>query len=491
MNRYFLWLFFVLCQQCLFSAAEQSIFKEYDIRGVVGKEFEVEDVYDIGCAIANYYRESNAFVKKIAVGADGRVHSPAMKAELIEALLSNGYDVVDIGVCTTPVLYFALHRGGFDAGLMITASHNPGEYNGLKICLGKQLLSGSSIKRIHALYLDLDHSEVVTQPSERGIYAKEEMISPYLDALTAQFSHLKGMDIRAVIDCGNGAAGTVMPSLLERMGWKGVTLLYPEVDGTYPNHIADPTVEKYMADLKNVLLETGAELGLGFDGDGDRMAPMTGEGRLIKGDLLVALHSLMILQEYPGSAVVFDISSSKSLLDVVKKWGGTPFLAQTGVASVKRKMDETKAWLGGEMSCHTFFRDRYYGYDDGLYSMLRLFELLDRTKMTLDQLLIDFPPVFSSPTYRLPCPREVCFRIVNGLIDHFNGRIDCELITIDGLRVHLPNGWGIVRASNTEPLISMRFEGDTVEDLEAIQEEFQSVLEMYSDVRFFSRSSNP
>jgi phosphomannomutase/phosphoglucomutase len=476
MSRYWLFIFFIICPYMLFSVADEAIFKEYDIRGIVGKEFTIQDTYQIGCAIASFYNESGVMVKKVAVGADGRVHSPAIKEQMIEGLRSNGFDIIDIGTCPTPVLYFALHHFGLDAGIMITASHNPGEYNGVKMCLGKHLLSGNDIKRVRSLYFNPD-KRAATEVLERGSYGEEDMISYYLDFLTNQFSHLKGMGIRAVVDCGNGAAGTVMPLLLERMQWEGVMLLYPEVDGTYPNHIADPTVESYMADLKKTVIHANAELGLGFDGDGDRMAPMTSQGRLIKGDLLLALQSRLILERFPGSAVVFDISSSKSLLQIVKQWGGVPILSQTGVANVKKKMAETGAWVGGEMSCHTIFKDRYYGYDDGFYSLLRLFELFDRTGLSLDQLLTDIPAVCSSPTYRLPCPREVCFEVVHALTEHFAHRSDCELITIDGLRVHLPNGWGIVRASNTEPLISMRFEGDSSDDLEAIKQEFQAIFD--------------
>lgn len=477
MRRYWLFIFFIICPYGLFAIAHEAIFREYDIRGIVGKEFDIQDTYEIGCAIAAYYRESGLPVKNVVVGADGRVHSPAIKKQMIEAFRAQGLDVFDIGTCTTPVLYFALHHFEFDAGIIITASHNPGEYNGVKICLGKELLSGCEIKRVQSFYFNSDQIAEAKAPT-RGRYAEVDMISHYLDFLTNQFFHLKGMGIRAVIDCGNGAAGTVMPLLIERMGWKEVMLLYPEVDGTYPNHIADPTVESYMADLKRAVIDTNAELGVGLDGDCDRMAPMTSQGKLLKGDMLLTLHSRPILEKFPGSAVVFDISSSKSLLDMVKKWGGIPELSKTGVANVKKKMVDSGAWIGGEMSCHTIFKDRYYGFDDGVYSLLRLFELFALTGLNLDQLLTDIPVTYSSPTYRLPCAREVCFEIIDALTAHFNRRSDCELITLDGLRVHLPNGWGIVRASNTEPLISMRFEGDTLEDLEAVKKEFQSVLPM-------------
>ncbi len=275
----------------------------------------------------------------------------------------------------------------------------------------------------------------------------------------------------------------MLPLLLEKMQWKNVQLLYPEVDGTYPHHIADPTVEKYMEDLKNMLADSDASLGLGFDGDCDRMGAMTKSGKLIKGDLLLGIYSKIVLEQFPGTSVVFDVSSSKVLFDLVKQRGGIPVIAQTGVANIKRKMAETGAKVGGEMSCHTVFKDRYFGYDDGTYSMLRFFEVIHSTGMSFEELLAEFPEAFSSPTYRLPCERTVCLTIIEALKEHLNARSDIEIITVDGLRVHFDYGWAIVRPSNTEPLISIRFEGDSPENLTRIKEEFYTVICKYMDCK--------
>lgn len=465
----------LLNASALFSA-HPSIFKEYDIRGVVGEEFTVEETYDIAAAIATYYQEKDTSVKTVALGADGRVHSPLIRKQVTQALRDFGFDVLDIGTCTTPVMYFSLHTLPVDAGLMITASHNPGEYNGIKICLGKSSVSGNEIRRIRDIYLNKTFSEL---PVQKGKHQEIDLISRYVDYFAAQFPHLIGADLKAIIDCGNGAAGSVMPSLVEKMQWQSVQLLYPELDGTYPHHVADPTVEKYMQDLKAALADSSADFGLGFDGDGDRMAPMTKKGLLIKGDQLLTLFSKPILDLHPGSAIVFDVSSSLFLHDLVRKWGGVPVISGTGVACVKRVMAETGAYVGGEISCHTVFKDRYFGFDDGIYSMMRLFELLLTSKRSLEDWVTEFPTSVSSPTLRLPCERSICFKIIEVLQNTFSQRDDVELITVDGLRLHFPYGWAIVRPSNTEPLISMRFEGKTEEDLNKLKWEFYEIISTY------------
>ena len=475
----FLFLFICLVHHCFLSAiAQDDIFKEYDIRGVVGTEFEIEDSYAIGCALATYFIEKDATIKTIALGADGRVHSPAIKSMVCKALLDHGFDVLSIGTCPTPVMYFSLYTAAVDAGLMITASHNPGVYNGIKICRGVDSVSGQEIKRIRDIYLT---QQFQARQKERGNYQEVDMIAQYADYLMHSFPHLVGSDLFAIIDCGNGAAGAVLPLLSKQMQWKNVQLLYPEVDGTFPHHIADPTVEKYMQDLKAALLNSNASLGLAFDGDGDRMAPMTKSGYLVKGDQLLTLYSKQILEQYPGSSIVFDVSSSLALHHVIKKWGGIPVISSTGVAQIKKKMGQTGALVAGEISCHTIFKDRYFGFDDGIYSMMRLFELLQATPYSLDELIQDLPLVFCSPLYRLPANRSLSLKIIDDLIEKLTARNDAELITLDGLRVHFPYGWAIVRASNTEPVISMRFEGHSKEDLNRLKNEFYEMISSFID----------
>ena len=470
-----LWLYFiVLLNHCLLSAAAlDPIFKEYDIRGVVGREFQIEDAYDMSCAITTYLLEKDPTIKALAIGADGRIHSPAIKICITQALLAQGFNVIDIGTCTTPVLNFCMHTEPVDAGLMITASHNPAEYNGIKICRGKTSIFGPEIQRIRDIY----KSKQFTKRAEYiGQYKRMDVISRYVRTLAELFPKLQGANIHALVDCGNGAAGTVMPLLVEQMQWDHVELLYPEVDGNYPHHLADPTVEKYMQDLRNSLLNSHYDLGIGFDGDCDRMAPMTQSGKLVKGDQLVTLLSESLLEQQPGGTIVFDVSSSQSLLNVIKSRGGNPVLSKTGFPNIKKTMAESNAMLGGEISCHTFFKDRYFGFDDGIYSMMRLFEFLQLKHSTLDELLNQFPSTFSSPNYRLACDRALCLKIIDTIQQAMNPRADVELLTLDGLRLHLPNGCAIIRPSNTEPVISMRFEGHTELDLLNIKQEFYNLI---------------
>lgn len=318
----------------LFAEAKDSIFKEYDIRGVVGKEFEVEDTYQIASAIGTYFLEENPSTKTIVLGTDGRIHSPIIKKNIIQAFLKMGFNILDIGTCTTPVVSFGLHTLSVDAGLMITASHNPAEYNGIKIYLGTESVSGPEIKKIKDIYAN---HQFMNKVDNKGSYKKKKLIPLYVKTIKGLFPNLLGSDLKAIVDCGNGAAGTVMPLLIKEMQWKHVSLLYPEVDGTYPHHIADPTVEKYMQDLKTELSHSNADLGIGFDGDCDRMAPMTSAGLLVKGDQLLALFSKAILEKHPGTSIIFDISSSLAMHQDVKRWGGNPLLSSTGIAQVKKK----------------------------------------------------------------------------------------------------------------------------------------------------------
>ena len=294
MKKYLLCWLFIFSSFYLPASIQDIAFKEYDIRGVVGQDFTEADTYDLALAIGTYLIEKDATIHKIIVGADGRVHSPLIKKNVIRALMQMGFDVTDVGTCTTPVISYGMHTLPVDAGLMITASHNPGEYNGMKIYYRTSTISGSEIKKIREIYL---LGNLKTQGKKKGGARQVALIPRYVKTLKDLFPHLIGSDLHAIIDCGNGAAGTVLPALLRVMKWQNVSLLYPEVDGTYPHHIADPTVEKYMHDLKENLASSDAALGLGFDGDCDRMAPMTKSGRLVKGDQLLALYSQSILQQ--------------------------------------------------------------------------------------------------------------------------------------------------------------------------------------------------
>jgi phosphomannomutase / phosphoglucomutase len=457
---------------------KDTIFREYDIRGKVGSELVVGEVYDLTRAIAYYFKEIDSEVKTIAVGMDGRLHSPTIKDEICRALTDSGLDVVYIGVCPTPVLYFALYTMPVDGGLMVTASHNTKEYNGIKMCLAKSAVWGEQIKKIRDLYKEKKH----IQTMHKGTLREQSIIDTYIDWLVNHFKELKGYDISAVVDCGNGAAGTVMPQLIKAMEFKNVQLLYPEVDGTYPHHEADPTIPENMEDVKQLLAHTNLELGIGLDGDCDRMAAMTKEGELITGDKLLALFAHDVLRQHPGAAIVFDIKSSSGLMELLKKWGAKPVMSATGHTNIKNQMKEHKALLGGELSCHFFFNDDYFGYDDGIYAMLRLFKILKQSGKSLHELLQIFPNKYSSPEIRMACSDEKKHAIVAYVKQVFAHRTDVEMITLDGIRVNMPYGWGIVRASNTQPALSIRFEADSPEDLQKIKKEFIDVLKKYFDI---------
>jgi len=383
-----------------------------------------------------------------------------------------------VGVCTTPVISFSLHTLPVQAGIMITASHNPGEYNGLKIYQNKRPVSGDGIRRIRDIYLEKTFAEKGL--NRKGIVQQHDLISEYVDYLAKQFGSLKGSTIHAIIDCGNGAAGSVLPQLIEAMKWSHVELLYGDIDGTYPHHIADPSVEKYMQDLKQELQKREqVDIGIGLDGDCDRMGPMTPSGRLIKGDQLLVLLAKPILEKNPGASIVFDVSSSKFLFDLIKAWGGSPVLAKTGAAAVKKKMEFLNAPLGGEISCHTIFQDRYFGFDDGIYSMMRLFERIHESESSFEVLCQDLPYTASSPIYRIPCARTVCESILQELEKIYQENPSVEKFREDGLRLHFPNGWIIIRASNTEPVVSIRLEASTTEDLSGLKQELYVVLSKY------------
>lgn len=477
-------LLFLSCSFGLVTTARATIqdhvFKEYDLRGKVGIDFKPEDFYDLGRALGTYFSNQKKTVRTIALGMDGRTHSPALKESLSKALVDEGFDVIFIGTCTTPVLYFTLHTMDVDAGLMITASHNPAEYNGVKIMLGKECVFGSAIKTIQNIYT----TKAFKEKKASGSYKEIDALKSYVDWLVQHFSHLKEQDMPIVFDCGNGAAGTVMPQLIEKMGWKNAHLLYADVDGTYPHHIADPTVDAYMQDLKAEVVTKKASLGIAFDGDCDRMAPVTKQGVLIPGDRLLALFSKPLLENHAEAAIVFDVAASTGLIDLITSWGGKPHMSRTGHAHIKAAMKEHNALLGGEISCHFMFKDRYFGYDDGVYAALRLIELLQQTGKPLEELLAIFPQRATSPTYRLHCPYEKRDTILHMLKENLAQKDDAQLLFVDGIRVNLAEGWALIRPSNTEEMLSMRFEGKSEQCLHAIQHEFAHLLDGHIDCPF-------
>jgi phosphomannomutase/phosphoglucomutase len=451
------------------------IFRQYDIRGIVGSELVIEEVYPLTQAILYYFKQRNPQLKTVAVGADGRIHSPAIKKEMLRAIQDAGFTVADIGTCPTPVMYFTLYNFPVDAGLMITASHNGKEYNGIKICLGKDSVAGASIQEILQLY----KNKKGILSDVKGSVTVIPAIETYINWVKNHFQDLIGYSIKVVIDCGNAAAGAVLPQLAQMMRWPNVQLLYPDVDGNYPHHEADPTVEKNMADAKKIMQQQNLDIAIGLDGDCDRMAAMTKSGELVQGDKLLAVFSQPLAKKYPGMAVVFDIKCSSALADLLKSWGAKPCMSPSGHSIIKQEMKKNKAILAGELSCHFNFADRYFGYDDGIYAILRLFEILKESNKSLDELLTIFPKRFSIPEVRIVCSEQQKWPIVDYVKQHFQSRKDAELLLIDGIRVTFPFGWAIVRASNTQPVICVRFEADSANNLQRIKDDFMIPLSKY------------
>lgn len=455
------------------------IFREYDIRGVVGVDLILEEMYSLGRAIAAYFIEKQPETSHVALGMDGRVHSQAIKDALVAALQDSGITVVFIGVCPSPVLYFALHTLPVQAGIMITASHNPGHYNGLKICLGTQSLWGGQVKDIARYYKQ--KKSVISLV--KGGYKNHELVPTYVDFLASHFHALQDMDLSVVIDCGNGTAGAVLPLLCERMGWNKVQLLYPEIDGTYPNHEADPVVEANMLDVKAALLNTHhLSLGIGLDGDCDRMAAMTKSGYLVPGDKLLAVFTQSLITSYEQLSVVCDVKSSASVIAVLKRWGVDVHMSPAGHAIVKEYMSKYNALMGGELSCHFIFNDRYFPYDDGIYAMMRLFEIVYHSTKTLDDLLELFPLTYSSPEFRIECDRKDRQAVLDCVKEYFANKKNVEYSYIDGIRVSLDYGWAIVRPSNTQEVMSIRFESDSLEGMLCLQHDCVQALHSVIDI---------
>ncbi len=472
---------------------ESVIFREYDIRGIVGSQLKIEQVYDLGRAIAVLFTQLEPSTKTIAVGMDGRSHSAAIKQELVRGLIDSGLNVVFIGVCPTPVLYYAQYSMPVDAGLMITASHNPADYNGIKLCLNKKPVWGAHLKTLHQLTVEQAH---VTSEA-CGTITEIDGTAAYIDFLVNHFAHLRGRDVKVIFDCANAVGGLVIPELIKRFEWRNAQALFAELDATFPNHEPDPVVEANMVELRREVLSaykpTSVALrdadgvcglrpwGIGFDGDCDRMSAMTAQGNLVPGDQLTAIFSKEILAQHPGATVVYDVRSSSLLEAMITVYGGKPHMSACGHAIIKEVLHKQKALLAGELSCHFCFADRYYGYDDGIYAALRLIELLLNAQVDLDALVSTLPRMWNTPEIRIACAEEHKRAMVDEVKKYFSKRSDAVLHTIDGVRVQLANGWGLVRASNTQAVLSLRFEAKSADALQEIREEFATLLLPYLD----------
>lgn len=424
------------------------IYREYDIRGVVEKDLTPEIVRRLGMGFGTYMARLGK--RSLVVGRDGRLSSNAFREALIEGLLSTGCDVVDIGVCPTPVYYFSLFHLDRDGGMMVTGSHNPPEFNGFKVSVGKSTIFGEEIQRLGRL---VEAGDFVSGKGKLSEYA---IIPAYQDYLKKNIRLSKGLKV--VIDAGNGTGGVVAAPLLRDLGCE-VEELYCDIDGRFPNHFPDPTIVENLKDLINRVLKTGAEVGIGYDGDADRIGVVDDQGRIIWGDQLMILFSREILKEQKGATFVAEVKCSQTLFDDIEKHGGRPIMWKTGHSLIKEKMKEEKAALGGEMSGHIFFAHRYFGYDDAIYASCRLLELLSNTDKKLSSLLSDVPKTHITPEIRVPCPDDIKFKVVEKVREDLKGTY--PIIDVDGVRVKFDDGWGLLRASNTQPVLVLRFEALT------------------------------
>jgi phosphomannomutase/phosphoglucomutase len=392
----------------------------------------------------------------LGVGRDCRLTSDGYALALQEGIAGAGVDVSDLGVCPTPLVYFAIWHWGLGGGVQVTGSHNPSDYNGFKVCVGPHALHGEQIQALRRL--------IESGPSRRGTgrIRPREVVSVYQDHVAATLGTL-GRQISVVVDAGNGTAGAVAPALYERLGAR-VTPLFCELDGRFPNHHPDPTIVDNMQQLIERVRATGAELGIAFDGDADRIGVVDDRGHMIWGDELLVLYARDVLERNPGATIVAEVKCSQRLFDDIARRGGHGVMWKAGHSLLKAKMRETGALLGGEMSGHIFFKERWFGFDDGIYAGARLLEILGRTGKTVRELLADLPHTETTPEIRIDCPDAVKFEVADRVRDQLRaaGR---DVIDVDGVRLTLPHGWGLLRASNTQPALVMRFEADTPEHL--------------------------
>jgi phosphomannomutase/phosphoglucomutase len=441
-----------------------EIFKAYDIRGIVGRTLTVPFVELIGQAIGSEARDRGR--SAIVIGRDGRHSGPELSAALAAGLRKSGADVIDVGQVATPMLYFAAHHLGTQSGVMVTGSHNPPEYNGLKVVLAGETLAGAAIQ---GLRIRIEQGKLTRGA---GTLRTQSVREDYLRRIVSDIKLARPM--RLVVDCGNGVAGATAPELYRRLGCE-VAELFCEVDGSFPNHHPDPSRPENLADVQRALAQGKGELGLAFDGDGDRLGVVTRSGRIIYPDRQLMLFAADVLKRNPGAEVIFDVKSTRHLFQWIRNHGGRPVMWKTGHSFIKQKLKDTGAPLAGEMSGHIFFKDRWYGFDDALYAGARLLEILSRERDP-GAVLEALPDAVSTPELHLKLAEGENYALMEKL--KAQARFDGarEVVTIDGLRVEYADGFGLARPSNTTPVIVLRFEADDEAALKRIQDDFRRAL---------------
>jgi phosphomannomutase / phosphoglucomutase len=464
LNFPFIWANLVNKIEGVLMKTNPLIFREYDIRGVMDQDLSPEFAYSLGQGFGTYVRRLDK--TNLAVGRDGRLSSMALQQALIEGITSTGCHVIDIGLCPTPVFYFSLFHLDREGGVMVTGSHNPPDYNGFKVSVGKTTIFGEEIQRLRAI---IDRGEFI---SEKGSVSKEEIIAPYQAYLKKRIE-IRGTP-KVVIDAGNGTGGTVAGPLLRDLGCD-VEELFCEIDGRFPNHFPDPTLPENLTHLIRRVKETHADAGIGYDGDADRIGVVDDLGNVMLGDHLMILFTREILKEKKGATIIAEVKCSENLYREIEKCGGKGIMWKAGHSLIKEKMREENALLAGEMSGHICFADRYFGFDDAIYASCRLLEILSKTGRKLSELFSDIPKTVSTPEIRIECPDEIKFDVAEDVKNGF--KKDYPVIDIDGARVDFGDGWGLVRASNTQPVVVLRFEAPTETRLQEIRHIIETKVE--------------
>lgn len=448
---------------------DESIFREYDIRGIVPSQLNETSISLISYAIAKKCNDEN--INELALGRDGRLSGKKILNLLSKELQSLGINVVNVGIVTSPLLYFAAKQLPSKSGIMITGSHNPKNYNGFKIVINDSPISGIEI-------LNLLSNKPINKINTGKEIFKKNLMDEYIQEVLSQGLE-KPKKLKVVIDCGNGSAGEIAPKLMRSLGYE-VIELYCEIDGNFPNHHPDPGKMENLQDLIKAVTENSADAGIAFDGDGDRLGVVTEEGDIIFPDQLMMIFAKDVLKNYPGKEIVFDVKCTNLLSEIINEAGGIPLMSPTGHFHIKNALKKTNAPLAGEMSGHIFFNDQWYGFDDGHYSAFRLLEIMKKSDMPLSSMLNQLPKAHSTPELNLNVKEEEKFRVVEDFVNKakFEGG---SKVTIDGLRVDFEDGWGLIRASNTTPKLVLRFEAKTPSRLKEIKNMFLNQLKLIDE----------
>ncbi|MFC1659376.1 phosphoglucomutase/phosphomannomutase PgmG [Pseudomonadota bacterium] len=448
-----------------------SILRAYDIRGIFGQTLAAKDAYFLGKSFVKFCSELNKKKKKlkIVIGYDGRKSSLKLSEALIKGLMESGVNVINMGLCPTPMLYFGVKYFESDAGIMITGSHNPPEYNGFKLLLKDRPIFGDDIQKIGQIAKEGEFLNA------SGNVREENIKLEYIKRITKDFK--PGRKLKVAWDCGNGVTGVVMPMLANYLPTVDSLLLYEHVDANFPNHHPDPTIEENLEDLKKAVIRNKCDVGFAFDGDGDRIGVVDSKGEVIWGDQLMMLYAEEILSKYPGATIISEVKASQHLFDRIEELGGNPIMFRTGHSYIKAKMKEVKALFAGEMSGHMFFADIYDGFDDGLYAAIRVLNIIGNKDKKLYEFRKSLPKSFATPELRIEVDDDKKFEIVEE-IKHRLKELHTDLNDIDGVRVNTEQGWFLIRASNTQPILIARCEADNKNDLKILKENLRDQLKL-------------